>query len=139
GARRGAALGGSSGEIVDGGRPSVRAIARTPSPCPRISAISSRSANDRYLPDSGVSWIDGMPPRSRNQRAPTGVMPHTRSPPPRSTALRQSFTQNPRSTSRRTGGRPGDPIASPPLRAALHPTPLPPQHPPPAPLPRPLH
>src|SRR5262249_19831817 len=108
--------------------PSVRAIARTPSPCPRSSAISSRSANDRYLPDSGVSWIDGMPPRSRNQRAPTGAdAPHAIA----AASLDSPsaiFTQNPRSTSRRTGGRPGDRIAGRPVRVAIHPGRLPIQH-----------
>ena len=49
-----AALRRSSREIVDGDRPSRRAISRTPQPCARRSAISSRSANDRYRPDSGA-------------------------------------------------------------------------------------
>ena len=90
--------------------------------------MSSRSANDRYLPDGGVSWIDGMPPRSRNQRTPTGPdTPHAiaasslDSPSP-------IFTQNPRSTSRRTGGRPGDRIAGRPVSVAIHPGRLPIQH-----------
>jgi len=25
-----------------------------------------------HLPDKGLSWIEGMPPRSRNHREPTG-------------------------------------------------------------------
>ena len=123
-----AALRRSSREIVEGGRPSVRAIARTPSPCPRSSAMSSRSANDRYRPDSGVSWIDGMPPRSRNQRTPTGPdTPHAIA----ASSLDSPsaiFTQNPRSTSRRTGGRPGDRIAGRPVSVTIHPGRLPIQH-----------
>src|SRR5262249_16249532 len=113
---------------VEGGRPSARAIARTPSPCPLSNAMSSRSANDRYRPDSGVSWIDGMPPRSRNQRTPTG--PDT--PPAIAASSLDSpsptFTQNPPSTPRRTGGRPGDHIAGRPVRVAIHPGRLPIQH-----------
>src|SRR4029453_4614352 len=35
------------------------------------------------------------------------------------------FTQNPRSTSRRTGGRPGDRIAGRPVSVAIHPGRLP--------------
>src|SRR4051794_37176071 len=66
----------SSREIVDAARPSRRAISRTPRPCTLQSDISSRSANDRYRPDSAVDdavSVDGrMPPTSRNQRDPTG-------------------------------------------------------------------
>src|SRR4029453_13728894 len=69
-----------------------------------------------------------MPPRSRNQRTPTG--PDT----PRAIAASSLdspsaiFTQNPRSTSRRTGGRPGDRIAGRPVSVAIHPGRLPIQH-----------
>jgi hypothetical protein len=42
-----AALRRSSLEIVDGDRPTRRAISRTPAPCALSSAISSRSANDK--------------------------------------------------------------------------------------------
>jgi transposase InsO family protein len=90
--------------------------------------MSSRSLNDRYLPDSGVSWIDGMPPRSRNQRAPTGPdVPHASA----ASSLDNPsaiFTQNPRSTSRRIGGRPGDRIAGRPVSVTIHPGGLPIQH-----------
>src|SRR2546422_684247 len=114
--------------MVDGKRPSVRAIARTARPCPRSSAMSSRSANDRYRPDSGVSWIDGMPPRSRNQRTPTGPdTPHAIA----ASSLESPsaiFIQNPRSTSRRTGGRPGDRIAGRPVSVTIHPRGRPIQH-----------
>src|SRR6185295_237094 len=71
-----AALRRSSREIVDAARPSRRAISRMPWPCARPSAISSRSANTRYRPESGfadgANVLGGMPPASRNQRAPTG-------------------------------------------------------------------
>ena len=90
--------------------------------------MSSRSANDRYRPDSGVSWIDGMPPRSRNQRTPTGPdTPHAIA----ASSLDSPsaiFTQNLRSISRRTGGRPGDHIAGRPVSVAIHPGRLPIQH-----------
>jgi putative transposase len=90
--------------------------------------MSSRSLNDRYLADSGVSWIDGMPPRSRNQRAPTGPdVPHARA----ASSLDNPsaiFTQNSRSTSRRIGGRPGDRIAGRPVSVTIHPGGLPIQH-----------
>src|SRR5438067_4288093 len=90
--------------------------------------MSSRSANDRYRPDSGVSWIDGMPPRSRNQRTPTGPdTPHAIA----ASSLESPsaiFIQNPRSTSRRTGGRPGDRIAGRPVSVTIHPRGRPIQH-----------
>src|SRR3954454_6259976 len=48
---------------------------RTPWPCARHSATSSRSANDRCRPEGGLddraSVDSGMPPASRNQRTPT--------------------------------------------------------------------
>jgi hypothetical protein len=70
-----AALRRSSREIVDAVHPRCRAISRTPRPCARHSAISSRSANDRYRPegafDDRASVDGGMPPASRNQRDPT--------------------------------------------------------------------
>ena len=52
----------NSREIVDGDRPSRRAIARTPVPWPCAIAISSRSAQDRYRPDTGAKQIGGIPP-----------------------------------------------------------------------------
>ncbi len=45
-----AALRLNSREMVEAARPICAAISRTPSPRARASAISSRSANDRYLP-----------------------------------------------------------------------------------------
>src|SRR3954452_8329312 len=70
-----AALRRNSREIVDAARPSRRAISLMPWPCARHSAISSRSANTRYRSDGGfadgASVVGGMPPASRNQRAPT--------------------------------------------------------------------
>src|SRR5215203_3609738 len=70
-----AALRRSSREIVDAARPSRRAVSRTPQPRARNSASSSRSANDRYRSDGGFAdgakALGGMPPASRNQRAPT--------------------------------------------------------------------
>src|SRR5215210_1102149 len=108
-----AALRRSSREIVEAARPSRRAISRTPWPCARHSAISSRSANDRYRPESGfdegASAAGGMPPASRNHRAPiAGDTParHAASALARPAAI---AAQNRRRSSRRaTPGRPGD-------------------------------
>ena len=46
-------------------------ISRTPHPRARKIAISSRSANDKYRPDSGAGLTGRIPPLSRNQRVPT--------------------------------------------------------------------
>jgi len=56
--------------MVDADRPNRRAISRTPTSRARINAISSRSANDKYRPDT-VRLICGIPPFSRNHRVPT--------------------------------------------------------------------
>jgi hypothetical protein len=83
--------------------------------------MSSRSEKDRYLPDTGASSIGGIPPAWRNHRDPTG--PDT----PHATAAsslvtpRAICTQNARSRSRRTGGRPGDRITARPVNAAAQP------------------
>jgi hypothetical protein len=87
--------------------------------------MSSRSEKDRYLPDAGASSIGGIPPACRNHRDPTG--PDT----PHATAAsslvspRAICTQNARSRSRRTGGRPGDSITARPVNAAAQPGGLP--------------
>src|SRR3954453_17600917 len=108
-----AALRRSSREIVEAARPSRRATSRTPWPCARHSAISSRSANDRYRPASGVdeaaSAAGGMPPASRNHRVPTaGDTPARRA----ASSLAKPAAiaaQNCRRSSRRaTPGRPGE-------------------------------
>lgn len=65
-----AALRRSSLEMVDADRPNRRPISRTPASCARINAMSSRSANDKYRPDT-VRLICGIPPLSRNHRVPT--------------------------------------------------------------------
>jgi hypothetical protein len=99
-----AALRRSSREIVDGARPSIRAIARTPICWAFSNAISSRSANDRYRPDKGFKSSEGIPPRWRNHRDPTGLdTPHATAASP---LLNPSaiLTQNKRSTSQLTGG-----------------------------------
>nr|WP_311557496.1 hypothetical protein [Pseudonocardia sp. DSM 45834] len=111
----------SSREIVDGALPSWRAISRTPTCWARSRAISSRSAKDRYRPDSGARSINGMPPRSRNHREPTGPdTPHATA---ASSLVSPSaiFRQKARSTSRRIGGRPGDRIAGRPVIVTIHP------------------
>ena len=116
-----AALRRSSRDIVDGDLPIRIAICRMLIPCARMTAMSSRSEKDRYLPDTGASSIGGIPPACRNQRVPTG--PDT----PHATAAsslvspRAICTQNARSRSRRTGGRPGDSITARPVNAAAQP------------------
>ena len=47
----------SSREIVEAARPSRRATSRIEQPCTRRSAISSRSENKRYRPDSAASSV----------------------------------------------------------------------------------
>ena len=120
-----AALRRSSREIVDGARPILRAILRTPKSWAFSNAISSRSTNDKYRLDKAVSCIDGMPPRSLNQREPTGPdTPHAAA---ASSLVNPCaiLTQNARSTSRRIGGHPGERIAGRPVRVVIHPEGLP--------------
>jgi hypothetical protein len=82
-------------------------------PCTRRSAISSRSANERYRPDSGFAdgqnIAGGMPPASRNNLAPTGcdIPAWTAA---STLAMPVAIAaQNCRCTSRpATGGRPGE-------------------------------
>ncbi len=75
GLTRVAALRRSSREIVEAARPSRRAASRMEQPCTRSSAISSRSENERYRPDSGFAdgrnIAGGMPPAFRNNLVPT--------------------------------------------------------------------
>src|SRR3954469_8624045 len=108
-----AALRRNSREIVDAARPSRRAISRMPWPWARHGAISSRSANTRYRPESGfadgASDLGDIPPASRNQRGPTAGDP------PASIAAASLdrpaaiAAQNRRGFSRcATPGRPGD-------------------------------
>jgi putative NAD(P)-binding protein len=61
-----------SRETVDGSRPSWRAISRTPMPCAFDKAMSSRSLNDRYRPDTVTGNPGFTPPACRNHRNPTG-------------------------------------------------------------------
>ena len=65
----------SSREIVEAARPRRRPISRRECPCTLRSAISSRSANERYRPESGIAEdlkiAGGMPPAFRNSLGPT--------------------------------------------------------------------
>ncbi len=108
-----AALRRSSRETVDADRPICRAISRTPSPCARKIASSSRSPSDRYRPESGLAdkpnIAGGMPPAFRNHRVPTAC--GTPGPTAASSLDRPAaITAQNRSRSSRpaTGGRPGD-------------------------------
>ena len=103
----------SSREIVDAARPSRRATSRTPCPCARHSAISSRSAKDKYRPEGGFddrpSVDGGMPPASRNQRDPTASdtpTPIAASQLDRPAAI--NAQKHRRSSRRATPGRPGE-------------------------------
>jgi hypothetical protein len=107
-----AALRRSSREIADGARPSRRAASRTPAPCARSTAISSRSANDKYRPGRGVRLTGRIPPLSRNQRVPTAgdtpaSMPASSPGIPFAIAAQNRC----RCSRRATGGRPGERIA----------------------------
>src|SRR5215212_2833589 len=93
-----------------------------PWPCARHSATSSRSANDRYRPESGfdegASAAGGMPPASRNHRVPTaGDTPARRA----ASSLAKPAAiaaQNRRRSSRpATPGRPGERKLSRPARS----------------------
>src|SRR5215207_6409989 len=103
----------NSREIVDAARPSRRATSRTPCPCARHSAISSRSADDRYRPKGGFddrpSVDGGIPPASRNQRDPTASDTPT---PVAASQLDRPAGINAqkrrRSSRRATPGRPGE-------------------------------
>jgi putative transposase len=114
----GAALRRSSLEIVDGERPSTRAISRTPPPRARKTAISSRSANDRYRPDGGPRATDGIPPPSRNHRTPTAADTPAWAAASSLDSPRAIAAQNRwRCSFRPAGGRPGDRIADRPARS----------------------
>src|SRR5690348_2475653 len=108
-----AALRRGSRETVDAARPSRRATSRTPWPCARHSATSSRSANDRYRPEGGPddrAGVDGgMPPASRNQRTPTAGDTPTSTAASSLDRPAATAVQNRRRSSRRaTPGRPGE-------------------------------
>src|SRR5665648_250308 len=120
-----AALRRSSLEIVDGSRPTQRAISRTPAPCARSTAISSRSANDRYRPESRPNSNGDMPPPSRNHRLPAACDAPTSIPASSLVSPLAIKIQNSRSTSRRSDGAPGDFIGDLPVNSFIHPAGLP--------------
>src|SRR6478752_1486542 len=108
-----AALRRNSREIVEADRPSRRPISCMEWPCTWRSAISSRSTNERYRPESGfaegLNIAGGMPPAFRNHLVPTGCDT------PASTAASSLLSpaaipnQNRLCSSRpAAGGRPGD-------------------------------
>src|SRR5215216_3056323 len=108
-----AALRRSSREIVEADRPSRRPISCMEWPCTRKSAISSRSTNDRYRPESGfaehLNIAGGMPPAFRNHLLPTGC--DTPAATAASSLLIPAAIANQnrlRSSRPATGGRPGD-------------------------------
>lgn len=108
-----AALRRNSREMVEADRPSRRLISCMDWPCIRRSAISSRSTNDRYRPESGLAEdlniAGGMPPAFRNHLVPTGCDT------PAATAASSllmptaiAHQNRLRSSRPATGGRPGD-------------------------------
>ena len=108
-----AALRRNSREIVDADRPTCRAISRMPAPCARRIASSSRSASDRYRPDSSLAdrpnIAGGIPPAFRNHLVPTACGTPA---PIAASSLDKPVAipaQNRRCSSRpATGGLPGD-------------------------------
>jgi hypothetical protein len=117
-----AALRLSSREIVEADRPRRRPISCMEWPCTLRSAISSRSPNDRYRPESGfaenLNIAGGIPPAFRNNLVPTGCDT------PASSAASSLLSpaaiprQNLLCSSRpATGGRPGDGNGARPDRA----------------------
>src|SRR3954449_5022499 len=116
-----AALRRSSREIVDGDRPISRAISLTPLPSARNSAISSRSAKQRYRHETASRSSVAIPPRSRNHRTPAADETPTAA--AASSLLRPLAIsrQNHSSTSRRCDGLPGDFIAERPVSSFIHP------------------
>ena len=99
---------------------SCGAISRTPLSWTLSSAISSRSANDKYRP-VGSSRLSGViPPAWRNHRDPTGH--DTPTPADASTVVIPVVIrrQNSRCTARDGSGRPGDRIAGRNALSAAH-------------------
>ena len=120
-----AALRVKSRETVEGLRPMRRAISRTPTSWAQRSTISSRSANDRHLPEMGFDMNNGIPLRCRNQREPTTGDSPTASA-AFSLVIPVAFcTQNSLSISRRCEGAPGECSASLPVNCFIHPAGLP--------------
>lgn len=100
-------------------RPVARS--RTSTPCSESCPISSRSANDKYLPDMGLDMNSGMPPLCRNQRVPTACDTPTASAAFSLVIPVAICAQNRRSVSRRCDGAPGKRIASRPVNFCIHP------------------
>src|SRR3954453_1124693 len=108
-----AALRRNSREIVEAARPSRRATSCMDWPCARRSAISSRSANERYRPESGLADglnIDGgIPPACLNHRVPTAAAPPAAIAASSRAIPAAIAIQNRRRSSRPVaGGRPGE-------------------------------
>src|SRR6266851_1236472 len=90
---------------VDGARPSRAAITRSGSPAATPTAISSRSATDRYRPPAGPGPLPFTPPAARNQASAAP-------PPPAATAASRhgsparTASQKTSRSARGTGSRP---------------------------------
>lgn len=97
------------------------AISRTPTSWARSSPISSRSANDKYLPDADFDINNGMPPQCLNHRVPTACDTPTTSAAFSLVIPIATCSQNCRSTSLRSDGAPGDRIAPRPVNFCVHP------------------
>lgn len=120
-----AALRVNSRETVEGLQPIRRAISRTPTSWARRRPTSSRSANDRHLPEIGLDMNSGMPPRCRNQRVPTACDTPTASAAFSLVIPVAICIQNSLSISRRCEGAPGECIAYLPVNCFIHPAGLP--------------
>ena len=97
------------------------AISRTPTSWARSSPISSRSANDKYLPDADFDINNGMPLRCLNHRVPTACDTPTTSAAFSLVIPVATCSQNCRSTSLRSDGATGDRIAPRPVNFCIHP------------------
>jgi hypothetical protein len=107
-------------EGLYGRRKMTAHLRRTPQPRALSSAISSRSANDKYRPDGGLHEYGDIPPASRNHREPaTGDAP-TVTPASVGNDPLATSSQNARSTERWFPGCPGDRIGVRPVTSRIH-------------------
>src|SRR5216683_303758 len=90
---------------VDGARPSRAAITRSGSPAATPTAISSRSATDRYRPPAGPGPLPFTPPAARNQASAARPAPAATAASRHGSPARTASQKTSRSA-RGTGSRP---------------------------------
>src|SRR3954453_1308051 len=103
----------------------MRAISRTPLLWALSSAISSRSAKDKYRPVGSSKDSGAIPPACRNQRIPTGADTPTSAAASTVVVPDAIRRQNSRCTALDGSGRPGERLgaANPPFAAPCRPAP----------------